>query len=52
LIPVVAFPVYALLEYNKRLAIKQGVYVKLPSQRSPLAAIWHYVIEFDRECTI
>lgn len=49
LIPVVATPVYLLLEYNKRLAIKQGVLVQLPSQRSPLAAIRHYVIEFDRK---
>lgn len=52
LIPVVAAPVYILLEYNKRLAIKQGVYVKIPSQRSPLQALWHYVVEFDCECPL
>lgn len=45
--PLVAAPLYILLKWNIRKAIKEGHAVREPSGRTMLQSIWFYIIEFD-----
>ncbi|GLI79151.1 hypothetical protein PoHVEF18_007479 [Penicillium ochrochloron] len=45
--PLVASPLYCVLKYNIRKAVKEGHVVKASSRRIILQSIWFYIIEFD-----
>jgi hypothetical protein len=45
--PLVASPLYCVLKYNIRKAVKEGYVVKASSGRTILQSIWFYIIEFD-----
>ncbi|PKY00817.1 siderophore iron transporter mirB, partial [Aspergillus campestris IBT 28561] len=45
--PAVAAPLYFMLKFNLRKAVKQGLTAKGDSGRTFLQKIWHYIIEFD-----
>ncbi|WWD20464.1 hypothetical protein CI109_104940 [Kwoniella shandongensis] len=47
ILPVVAIPLFSILQYNRRLAKKRGLLVKVKSDRTLKQTIVHYVIEFD-----
>lgn len=47
--PVVAAPLYGMLKYNIRKAVKDGHVVKGRSGRNLSQGIWFYLIEFDGE---
>ncbi|KAK8849835.1 hypothetical protein IAR55_005171 [Kwoniella newhampshirensis] len=46
-LPVVALPLFVLLQYNMRLAKKRGLLVKRKSDRTPWQSLVHYTLEFD-----
>lgn len=50
--PVVAAPLYLLLKFNLRKAIKQGLTANEDSGRTFLQNIWHYTVQFDRTFTL
>lgn len=45
--PIVAAPLYVLLKWNLRKAVKEGHAIREPSGRTTLQSIWFYIIEFD-----
>ncbi|KZF23906.1 putative MFS siderophore iron transporter [Xylona heveae TC161] len=45
--PIVAAPLYCVLKYNVRQAVKAGHVVKERSGRNVFQSIWFYIIEFD-----
>lgn len=47
LIPLVAFPVFAILQVNTNRAKKLGILKPSKNKRTWREAIWHYSIEFD-----
>lgn len=49
LIPLVAFPVFAILQFNANRAKRLGILKPSKSRRTWLEAIWHYSVEFDGE---
>lgn len=50
-LPIVATPMFCLLQYNRYLAKKRGLLKpKEPSNRTVVQSIVYYVIQFDREC--
>lgn len=49
-LPVVAFPMFCLLRYNRHLAKKNGLLKpREKSGRTLMQSIIHYIIEFDRK---
>lgn len=52
LIPLVAFPVFAVLKFNANRAKRLGILKPSKSERTWLEAIWHYSVEFDGESWI
>lgn len=49
LIPLVAFPVFAVLQFNANRAKRLGILKPSKSRRTWLEAIWHHSVEFDGE---
>ena len=47
IIPVVTFPLFAVLKLGQRKAEKRGILIREPSGRTVLQSIWHVVVEFD-----
>ncbi|WVR05499.1 hypothetical protein IAU60_002517 [Kwoniella sp. DSM 27419] len=47
ILPIVAIPLVANLQYHKVKARKEGVLVEIPSERTVQQSIIHYAIEFD-----
>ncbi|KAL7320376.1 hypothetical protein PS15m_000272 [Mucor circinelloides] len=45
--PIVAAPLYFILKFNLRKAVKQNNVAKVDSGRSFLQSVWHFIIEFD-----
>lgn len=45
--PIVAAPLYFILKFNLRKAIKQHNVEKVDSGRTFLQSVWHFIIEFD-----
>jgi hypothetical protein len=45
--PFVAAPLYFILKYNLRKAVKAGHVVKAPSGRTLQQSIWFYIVELD-----
>lgn len=45
--PLVAAPLYGILKYNIRQAVKAGHVVKEKSGRNVFQSIWFYIVEFD-----
>lgn len=50
ILPIVAAPLFGVLQYNKLKATRQGLLTKHTSGRSLSQAIWFYIVEFDRKC--
>lgn len=52
ILPVVALPLFALLQFNRLKAKKKGLLPpKVASGRNFLQVLKYYVIEFDRKCS-
>jgi hypothetical protein len=49
ILPIVAAPLFGVLQYNKRKAEKAGVLKFVKSERTWSESVQFYVIEFDRE---
>lgn len=50
-LPVVALPMFGLLQYNRRVAAKKGLLPKKESSgRTFMQSVKYYLIEFDSEC--
>ncbi|GAN08644.1 conserved hypothetical protein [Mucor ambiguus] len=45
--PIVAAPLYFILKFNLRKAVKQHNVEKVDSGRTFLQSVWHFIIEFD-----
>ncbi|CAO0789619.1 unnamed protein product [Mucor circinelloides] len=45
--PIVAAPLYFILKFNLRKAVKQNNVTKVDSGRTFLQSVWHFIIEFD-----
>lgn len=48
MLPVIAIPMFLLLQKAKRTAIAQGKLELKERTMSPLSAVWYYIVEFDR----
>jgi MFS family permease len=48
-LPIVALPLFVVLQYNKRKAKKAGLLVEVRSDRTILQSLWYYTIQFDGE---
>ncbi|KAL7418265.1 hypothetical protein Q5752_006721 [Cryptotrichosporon argae] len=46
-LPVVAAPLWAVIFFNKRKAVAQGLLVHVPSGRTLTQSVWFYLVEFD-----
>lgn len=47
ILPVVAMPLFLILQLNQRKARKNGLIIRIPSGRNVPQSILHYLIEFD-----
>lgn len=47
--PIVASPLFLILKYNLRKAVKAGHVVKAPSGRTFAQSVWFYIVELDRK---
>ncbi|KAJ5538782.1 MFS siderophore iron transporter [Penicillium frequentans] len=45
--PIVASPLFLILKYNLRKAVKAGHVVKAPSGRTFIQSVWFYIVELD-----
>jgi MFS family permease len=51
ILPFVAFPLFVILKLNLRKAQNRGLLIREKSGRSMLQNVFHYVVEFDGECS-